>query len=263
MIKAIHDNHARFMISVWGKFYPDDGEREGAGGDRRALYQPTLTAGTRDWLQRTYAFYDVFNAPRAQDVLGAGEQGALQQGRRRLVDGRDRARHRAAVAADARGAAPRHRHDGDRHGVARDERVLAREQPGGLRRPAPRGARSARLHPDPLGLRRHPALRAPSPGRATSRRSGRRCASRSPPGSASRSPGIPYWTTDTGGYTMQRAVRAQRRASGGARSTNGASSTRAGSSTAPSRRSCACTAPIVRARCGTSATRPRPSISRS
>jgi alpha-D-xyloside xylohydrolase len=61
MIKAIHDNHARFMISVWGKFYPNTDHAKALaaiGG----LYQATLKAGTRDWLNRPYAFYDVFNA---------------------------------------------------------------------------------------------------------------------------------------------------------------------------------------------------------
>src|SRR5436190_4128331 len=62
MIKAIHDQHARFMISVWGKFYPaTDNAKALAAID--GLYRPTLTAGTLDWLQRPYAFYDVFNAP--------------------------------------------------------------------------------------------------------------------------------------------------------------------------------------------------------
>ena len=62
MIRAIHDNHARFMISVWGKFYPQT-ENAKALAAINGLYLPTLTAGTRDWLQRNYAFYDVFNAP--------------------------------------------------------------------------------------------------------------------------------------------------------------------------------------------------------
>jgi alpha-D-xyloside xylohydrolase len=62
MIKAIHDSHARFMISVWGKFYPQT-ENSKALAAINGLYLPTLTAGTRDWLQRNYAFYDVFNAP--------------------------------------------------------------------------------------------------------------------------------------------------------------------------------------------------------
>ena len=52
MIKAIHDSHARFMISVWGKFYPQT-ENAKALAAIGGLYLPTLTAGTRDWLQAT------------------------------------------------------------------------------------------------------------------------------------------------------------------------------------------------------------------
>lgn len=62
MIKGVHDQHARFMISVWGKFYPATANAkalESIGG----LYQPTLREGIRDWLGRNYTFYDAFNAP--------------------------------------------------------------------------------------------------------------------------------------------------------------------------------------------------------
>ena len=62
MIKAIHDQHARFMISVWGKFYPTTDNYKALNGIN-ALYLPTIKEGTRDWLQRGYTFYDVFNAP--------------------------------------------------------------------------------------------------------------------------------------------------------------------------------------------------------
>ncbi|MEO8483864.1 MAG: TIM-barrel domain-containing protein [Acidobacteriota bacterium] len=62
MIRTIHDNHARFMISVWGKFYPstDNAKAMQAIG---GLYQPTLAAGTKDWLSRDYTFYDAFHKP--------------------------------------------------------------------------------------------------------------------------------------------------------------------------------------------------------
>lgn len=65
MIRAIHERHARFMISVWGKFYPNTANAkalQGIGG----LYEPTLRAGTRDWLGRNYTFYDAFSAPARQ-----------------------------------------------------------------------------------------------------------------------------------------------------------------------------------------------------
>jgi alpha-D-xyloside xylohydrolase len=60
MIKAIHDSHARFMISVWGKFYPATGNATALAAIN-GLYRTPLEAGTRDWLNRTYTFYDAFN----------------------------------------------------------------------------------------------------------------------------------------------------------------------------------------------------------
>jgi alpha-D-xyloside xylohydrolase len=62
MIRAIHEAHAHFMISVWGKFYPQT-EHAKALAAINALYQPTLKNGTLDWLGHNYAFYDAFNAP--------------------------------------------------------------------------------------------------------------------------------------------------------------------------------------------------------
>ncbi|HYT69056.1 MAG TPA: TIM-barrel domain-containing protein [Vicinamibacterales bacterium] len=60
MINAIHANHARFMISVWGKFYPST-ENAKALAAIGGLYDTTLKDGTRDWLNYPYAFYDAFN----------------------------------------------------------------------------------------------------------------------------------------------------------------------------------------------------------
>ncbi len=60
-IKAIHDQHAHLMISVWGKFYPGTTnfvEMQKAG----YLYQPPLDAKVRDWINFPYTFYDAFNA---------------------------------------------------------------------------------------------------------------------------------------------------------------------------------------------------------
>jgi len=62
MIRTIHDRHARFMISVWGKFYPAT-ENFKAMRAIDALYPATIEERTRDWLQHEYAFYDVFSAP--------------------------------------------------------------------------------------------------------------------------------------------------------------------------------------------------------
>ncbi len=61
MIRSIHDQHAHFMVSVWGKFYPvTDNYKALASID--GLYLRTISEHTRDWLNHEYAFYDVFNA---------------------------------------------------------------------------------------------------------------------------------------------------------------------------------------------------------
>jgi alpha-D-xyloside xylohydrolase len=62
-IKAIHDLHAHLMISVWGKFYPGTANFDAMqkGG---FLYQPTLDENIHDWVGRggyNYTFYDAFN----------------------------------------------------------------------------------------------------------------------------------------------------------------------------------------------------------
>ena len=142
MIRTIHDQHARFMISVWGKFYPAT-ENFKAMRAIDALYPATIDgADPRLAAARVRLLRRVQRAGE-EAVLGSGEPRALQPRRRRLVDGRDGAGSRAAFAADARIAAARHRPDGDGDGVARDECLSADEQPGGLRRPAIGGAGSS------------------------------------------------------------------------------------------------------------------------
>jgi alpha-D-xyloside xylohydrolase len=68
-IKAIHEQHAHLMISVWGKFYrgtTNFDEMQKAG----FLYQPNLTQGLQDWINYPYTFYDAFN-PAARKLYWA------------------------------------------------------------------------------------------------------------------------------------------------------------------------------------------------
>ena len=62
-VKAIHDRHARLMISVWGKFYPGSENFE-AMRAKGFLYEPPLEAGYRDWVGPgyPYTFYDAFSS---------------------------------------------------------------------------------------------------------------------------------------------------------------------------------------------------------
>jgi alpha-D-xyloside xylohydrolase len=61
MIKGVHDQHAHFMISVWGKFYPTTNNYKEMDA-LHALYPTTARDHTKDWLNREYSFYDTFNA---------------------------------------------------------------------------------------------------------------------------------------------------------------------------------------------------------
>jgi alpha-D-xyloside xylohydrolase len=66
-IKAIHAQHANLMISVWGKFNPNtqNAKDMNAAG---FLYQPDLKQNMKDWLGYPYTFYDAFN-PAARKLF--------------------------------------------------------------------------------------------------------------------------------------------------------------------------------------------------
>ncbi|HEV7503208.1 MAG TPA: TIM-barrel domain-containing protein, partial [Vicinamibacteria bacterium] len=61
-IRAIHDQyHAKLMISVWPKFYTTT-ENFKLMQAKGFLYPEILKRPTPDWLGHTYSFYDAFNA---------------------------------------------------------------------------------------------------------------------------------------------------------------------------------------------------------
>lgn len=77
-VRAIHDKHARLMISVWGKFYPGTKNFE-AMRSQGFLYQRNLSEGLRDWVGDggyPYTFYDAFN-PAAGKLFWAQVEQAL------------------------------------------------------------------------------------------------------------------------------------------------------------------------------------------
>jgi alpha-D-xyloside xylohydrolase len=60
-IRQIHDDyHARLMISVWGKYYPSTANAQ-AMRAKGYLYEPPLAEGLKDWLGFPYTFFDAFN----------------------------------------------------------------------------------------------------------------------------------------------------------------------------------------------------------
>jgi len=77
-VRAVHDKHARLMISVWGKFYPGTQNFE-AMRTQGFLYTHNLSEGLRDWVGDggyPYTFYDAFN-PEAGKLFWAQMQKTL------------------------------------------------------------------------------------------------------------------------------------------------------------------------------------------
>ena len=75
-IREIHDRyHARLMISVWPKFYTTT-ENFRALKAKGFLYPETLKRPTKDWLGYVHTFYDAFN-PEARKLFWAQMNEAL------------------------------------------------------------------------------------------------------------------------------------------------------------------------------------------
>jgi alpha-D-xyloside xylohydrolase len=67
-IRSIHDKyHARLMISVWPKFYPNT-ENAKVLRARGFLYEKDIEEGEKDWINFVYTYYDAFN-PEARKIF--------------------------------------------------------------------------------------------------------------------------------------------------------------------------------------------------
>lgn len=66
-LKALHERHAHVMISVWGKFYSGTTNFD-AMQKAGFLYQPNLKERLHDWIDFPYTFYDAFN-PAARKLF--------------------------------------------------------------------------------------------------------------------------------------------------------------------------------------------------
>jgi alpha-D-xyloside xylohydrolase len=206
-LAALHERHARVMISVWGKFYPGTANFDAmqAGG---FLYQPTLRAGTHDWLNFNYTFYDAFN-PAARRLFWSQLEPALF---RRGVDAwwmdatepdvtqpspATLETQRANIGRTALGTASRVLnayplvnsqavYEGQR-GAAPDQRVFILTRSGFA------------------GIQRYAT--ATWSGDVTSTWTA--FAKQIPAGLGFSISGVPYWTSDIGGYTMERKFAAR------------------------------------------------------
>lgn len=74
-VKALHAEHAHLMISVWGKFNPNtENARQMAA--KGYLYLPNLEEHVKDWIGQPYTFYDAFN-PGARKLFWSEIDSAL------------------------------------------------------------------------------------------------------------------------------------------------------------------------------------------
>jgi alpha-D-xyloside xylohydrolase len=204
MITAIHEQHARFMISVWGKFYPTTNNYKEMDAIH-ALYPTTANDRTKDWLNREYSFYDTFHAParklfwdqvnralfrRGVDAwwMDATEPDLVQpspptlESTKRFID-----RTAIGTASRVMSAYPlmnsKAVYDGQR-GTAPDQRVFILTRSGFA------------------GIQRYATVTWSGDITSTFQTLRKQITA----GLGFSIAGTPYWTTDTGGYTMERRL---------------------------------------------------------
>lgn len=66
MIEALHADHAHFMISVWAKFYPNTANFKELAAVN-GVYRGNLEAGRKDWVGYPNTYYDPYN-PQARAI---------------------------------------------------------------------------------------------------------------------------------------------------------------------------------------------------
>jgi alpha-D-xyloside xylohydrolase len=199
-IKAIHKKHARLMISVWGKYYPGTANFE-AMQTAGFLYQPNLREGLRDWVGFPYTMYDAFN-PAARKLFWSQINTALF---RKGVD----AWWMDATEPELTGAPltlEGHRSHMQPVALGTASRVMnayplmnSRGVYEGQRRAAPNQRVFILTRSGYAGTQRYAT--ATWSGDITSTWTA--LAKQIPAGLGFSICGLPYWTMDVGGYTMQ------------------------------------------------------------
>jgi alpha-D-xyloside xylohydrolase len=200
-IRDIHDKyHARLMISVWPKFYTGTANFR-AMQQRGFLYPETLKRPTKDWLGHVHTFYDAFNPAARQlfwdqikaalfdkgvdawwmdatepELVGEGTPGALKAAMHPTAMGSGARMANAYVLPNSQAV-----YEGQR-AADPDKRVfiLTRSAFAGSQRYAS-AAWSGDISADWDSLRRQ-----------------------IPAGLNMALSGIPWWTTDTGGFSVPR-----------------------------------------------------------
>jgi alpha-D-xyloside xylohydrolase len=200
-IKEIHDRYqARLMISVWPKFYTTT-ENFRAMKEKGFLYPETLKRPTTDWLGHVHTFYDAFNPEARQlfwkqmneglfskgvdawwmdatepELVGEGTPGALKAAMHPTFLGSGARMANAYVLANSQAV-----YEGQRSADP-DKRVfiLTRSAFAGLQRYAS-ATWSGDVSADWASLR-----------------------TQIPAGLNLALSGLPWWTTDVGGFTVRR-----------------------------------------------------------
>ncbi|MGA2037909.1 MAG: TIM-barrel domain-containing protein [Bryobacteraceae bacterium] len=199
-IKAIHDQHAHLMISVWPKFYPTTANAKELMA-HGFLYQSNLQLQERDWLGYVATDYDAFN-PAARDLYWSQIDKNLF---RRGIDAwwMDASEpdctpsptsvedQRRLMNPTALGTASRMLNG---FALMNSEAIYE-----GQRRAAPNQRVFLLTRSGYAGQQRYAA--ASWSGDITSTWTA--LARQIPAGLGFSLSGVPYWTTDTGGYTMQ------------------------------------------------------------
>jgi alpha-D-xyloside xylohydrolase len=200
-IKKIHDMNAHVMISVWGKFYPGTANFK-ALKDAGFLYQPPLDQKFRDWIGFPYTFYDGFSAPARKLFWSQIDSAIFQRG----MD----AWWMDASEPDLTPGAPSI--EGQRTNMNPTAMGPASRVLNGYGLLNAKGIDEGQLAADPnkrvfiltrsgyAGEQRYST--ATWSGDITSTWTA--LAKQIPAGLGFSISGVPYWTMDTGGYTMQR-----------------------------------------------------------
>ena len=199
-IQSIHDLHSHLMISVWGKFNPntDNAKEMDAHG---FLYKPNLTEHMRDWIGQPYTFYDAFNPDARKLFWSQVDTGLFSKG----VDAwwmdatePDVTPSPPSLEGQQTHMNPTFLGTGSRmlngYALMNSEGVYT-----GQRQAAPNQRVFILTRSGFLGQQRYSAV--PWSGDITSTWTA--MAKQIAAGLGASISGLPYWTMDTGGYTMQ------------------------------------------------------------
>ena len=207
-IKQLHERHAHVMISVWGKFYSGDyagNENFKAMQAGGFLYQPTLVEGVRDWVGDggyNYAYYDAFN-PAARSLFWSQVNSALF---RRGIDAWWMDATEPEVAQPSPTTLERQQHFMDRTALGPAARVLnayalenSRAVYEGQRAVAPDQRVFILTRSGFAGIQRYATVTWSGDVTSTFTALAKQVAA----GLGYSLSGVPFWTSDSGGYTMQ------------------------------------------------------------